>query len=352
MSRRGIVVAGRRRAPTLYVATTGSDTNAGTAAAPFATLQKAADVATPGSVVWVADGTYADFAYNTGGGNATDGPVQIRAQNKWGAKINFTGSTGNAIYVGMNYVDIVDFDITAPNTNIAVYTDGRNVRTIGCYVHDVQTSGTARAGAGINHEAFDGVGYNNPQCAVINCKVVNVGQAGNNLCHPIYLAGPNGFVHNNLVFKTTGWGIHCYHGPNGVQVMNNLVVDCGTNGGILIGDGPEVHTTSAYIGNNILVSCAKGISEAGSGIAGTVYRNNSFWNCTQNFDLWTSDTAGTVTGDPTFVNYLISGAGDYHLQSGSNCRNAGIATNAPDRDYDGNLRPLGAAVDIGPYEMA
>ncbi len=41
-----------------YVATTGSDGNPGTMAAPFANLQKGADVAAPGDTVWIRGGTY------------------------------------------------------------------------------------------------------------------------------------------------------------------------------------------------------------------------------------------------------------------------------------------------------
>ena len=41
-----------------YVATTGSDSNPGTQASPFATLQKGADTAVAGDTVWIRGGTY------------------------------------------------------------------------------------------------------------------------------------------------------------------------------------------------------------------------------------------------------------------------------------------------------
>src|SRR3954463_7375787 len=41
-----------------YVSPTGSDSNAGTLAAPFATLQKGNDVAVAGDTVWLRGGTY------------------------------------------------------------------------------------------------------------------------------------------------------------------------------------------------------------------------------------------------------------------------------------------------------
>lgn len=45
-------------AETYYVAPNGSDSNPGTQAAPFATLQKAHDVANPGDTIYMRGGTY------------------------------------------------------------------------------------------------------------------------------------------------------------------------------------------------------------------------------------------------------------------------------------------------------
>jgi hypothetical protein len=40
----------------------------------------------------------------------------------------------------------------------------------------------------------------------------------------------------------------------------------------------------------------------------------------------------------------------YHLGSSSPCINAGTSTEAPAKDMDGESRPKGAAIDIGPDE--
>ncbi len=53
------VAARTARATDYYVATTGSDSNAGTMAAPFATLQKGVNVAVAGDTVYIRAGTYA-----------------------------------------------------------------------------------------------------------------------------------------------------------------------------------------------------------------------------------------------------------------------------------------------------
>jgi MYXO-CTERM domain-containing protein len=54
----GLFVARNALAAEYYVATTGSDSNPGTLAAPFATFQKGADTAVAGDTVWIRGGTY------------------------------------------------------------------------------------------------------------------------------------------------------------------------------------------------------------------------------------------------------------------------------------------------------
>jgi hypothetical protein len=53
-----LITARNASATEYYVATTGSDSNAGTLASPFATLQKGADFAGPGDTVYLRGGTY------------------------------------------------------------------------------------------------------------------------------------------------------------------------------------------------------------------------------------------------------------------------------------------------------
>jgi hypothetical protein len=64
-------------------------------------------------------------------------------------------------------------------------------------------------------------------------------------------------------------------------------------------------------------------------------------------DVGAGDTAGlgNISEDPLFVNAV---GGDYHLQIGSSCRNAGIKDGAPLDDIVGTLRD--ACPDMGAYE--
>src|SRR5712691_1573468 len=52
-------VVAATQAATYYVSTSGSDASAGTLAAPFATLQKAVNLANPGDTIYMRGGTYA-----------------------------------------------------------------------------------------------------------------------------------------------------------------------------------------------------------------------------------------------------------------------------------------------------
>ena len=75
---------------TLYVSPTGSDSNPGTQAQPFRTIQKAADVVNPGSTMIVDDGVYTYSGSNQCGktivclthGSAPDQLVTFKSRNK------------------------------------------------------------------------------------------------------------------------------------------------------------------------------------------------------------------------------------------------------------------------------
>src|SRR4051812_13157545 len=66
-----------------HVATTGNDSNAGTQAAPFRTIQRAATAVAPGDTVTIHAGTYTGFVVNARGTAAApiafvgDGEVKI-----------------------------------------------------------------------------------------------------------------------------------------------------------------------------------------------------------------------------------------------------------------------------------
>jgi hypothetical protein len=53
-------------------------------------------------------------------------------------------------------------------------------------------------------------------------------------------------------------------------------------------------------------------------------------------------SAANISGNPMWFS-----SSNFHIQSGSPCRNAGTASGAPGYDYDNDTRPLESAHDIG-----
>lgn len=87
-------------AATYYVATTGNDSNPGTLAFPFLTIQKAADIVNPGDTVLVGDGTYTDTDGNgtvvyVRRGGTSGGYITFKSINKWGAVVDGLRTANN-----------------------------------------------------------------------------------------------------------------------------------------------------------------------------------------------------------------------------------------------------------------
>jgi len=132
------------RAATFHVASAGSDANRGTQAAPFRTIQHAADVAQPGDVITVHEGIYRERVSPPRGG--TSGTKRIVYQAAPGEKAVITGSEllknwvkvggdvwkatiPNALFGGFNpYSDLIHGDWFNPmgrqHHTGAVYVDG------------------------------------------------------------------------------------------------------------------------------------------------------------------------------------------------------------------------------------
>src|SRR6185369_2011236 len=110
-------------AATYYVAPspTGSDANAGTEQAPFATIQKAADVAVAGDTIVVTAGTYAGAKFSHSG--TVTAPIVVTARA--GAIVATPGAqntNGDNLWVrDASFVTIEGFEVkNAPRAGIAV----------------------------------------------------------------------------------------------------------------------------------------------------------------------------------------------------------------------------------------
>ncbi len=336
----------------LYVATTGSDSNPCTQIAPCATIQHASGLATAGTTIHVAPGTYNLSNLHTTVSGTAGSPIVYVSDTKWGALLRQDSTIQQVWWNDGNYVNIVGFDISGGQT-LGIYTNGSHTQMIGNLVHDFPATGCpSTGGAGIEEG-----NYSATNTDVIGNVVHDIGPKSPycNLVHGIYMANINGLVQNNISYRNAAWGIHSWHGASNLTIANNLVYE-NLGGGIFIGaDGAAGYTNdNTTVSNNIVIHNHNhpAIYEYGSTGIHNQYLNNLIYGNDQNIlSLQNGLTAqNTLTVDPQLVNYQPDGSGDYHLAAGSPSIDSGTNVGAPVTDFDGNSRPQGAGYDRGPYE--
>ena len=340
----------------LYVAPDGRDRNPGTVDLPFKTIGKAATVATPGTTVRVAPGIYREILETSASGTPT-ARIRYVSSVKWGAKVRTEGPDDHWSWKNYgDYVDIEGFDVSN-NGSGGIDNYGSHVRIVRNYVHDIPAAGCpGDGGAGIEAAEYTAV-----DTSIEGNLVHDIGEFPNPCArvHGIYHTHEGGEIVNNIVFRTSGWGIHLWHAPFDLKIANNLVFN-NANGGIVVGagdspynDDPSKPADYIVVVNNIVYdNRSVGIEESGVTGLNNLYLNNLVFGNEQDWGLNNDLThSGTVTDAPGFVHYDADGKGDYRLTPGSPAIDRGKRMGAPMVDYDGVPRPQGRGVDIGPFEF-
>ena len=107
-----------------FVAPNGSDEAAGTAASPWATIQKACETVEPGATVTVLEGIYREMIYVEVEGNAEAGPVTIQAQGKVIVDVAGVEDVEHVFYIeDKSYLRIIGFEMRGLTTK-----DGSGIR--------------------------------------------------------------------------------------------------------------------------------------------------------------------------------------------------------------------------------
>ena len=393
----------------LYVATTGSDSNPGTKAAPFATLQKAGSVATPGVTVHVAPGSYSALTYclvpsivagyaavcmQTSG--TASAPITFISDTKWGAKLICPSDSGFFI-LAASHIIVSGFDMTCPGTADAYGFAGGTYGNNGYntfynnYIHDMAVSACISTGmlfgsdttnatwTNTGHNVFDGNVLRHGGCPT-------AGQPHCNQFHGIYTGSPYDVATNNIVSGIIGYGIVAYGG--GVcheTIANNTVFDNSEGGIIAENVGTQTghadmcanggKTDYETIINNIAANNGYGTDYYGNSYSGPdggvhlygvsvgthnlISNNVAFGN--NNFQTLATSPAAVVksiTGSnaSVFTNYQSdknwAPASNYNFQNyaerlGSPSIAAGTATGAPSYDILMTPRPGASGYDIG-----
>src|SRR5919198_2336026 len=95
--------------PDYYVATTGSDSNAGSRTAPWHTIARAASVVSPGSTVHVKPGTYAESTINVSRSGRPGAPIKFVSDSRHEAVV--AGSSWHAFNITGSHVTIQGFEV-------------------------------------------------------------------------------------------------------------------------------------------------------------------------------------------------------------------------------------------------
>ena len=341
-----------------YVSPTGSDTAAGTKAAPFKTLARAAKAVTKaGTTVFVAPGTYAGGIKTTANGTAGSRIYWV-STTKWGAKIVPPAkSTNNSAWDNRgNYVSIIGFDVDGSKLGTGtkwvhgIYTGGSYNVIEGNHVHHMATTipCNSAGGSAIGVDSY----YKGVKGDVIGNVVNDIGPAGCTYVQGIYHS-TSGTIKNNVVYRVGSAAIHLWHDATDIQIVNNTVSS--SVFGIIVGGGDFYFTkagaNNVHVHNNIVYDNKYGISEQGTTGKGNSYKNNLVTkNTTYNFQLRNGLThTGTISSEPLFAGYSRTATTpDYKLSASSPAVGRGLATYAPKTDIDGKAR--GSSIDLGAYQ--
>jgi hypothetical protein len=382
-------------------ANTGSDSNDGSQARPWKTIQHADQVLTLGSggtIVHVAPGNYSG-PVTTNKSGTPSARIVFLSDTKWGAKISNTNWSVNG-----SYVDVNGFDMTSPasGNNFAVQTTTANsVRILNNNMHDFDLSGCAQFGI-VNTGNNSTPQYDNWVIGNVirHISTYNLGTHDCVTAHGIYAHGGRSIIQNNIFSAITGPAIEMAPAPGtkmGDVISNNTFFNNG--GAINIAEGAQPWDYSV-INNNVIVNNGVDAPSGGSfgiqfyHVTGThnVVMNNLIYgnkpsdyahhdnSCTGGTPISGTDAEGNAGGCPstnpksdagvgaTFVSFQPDmptapasnfNPDNYQIKAGSNAIQGG-ATNCaaspgmspciPTTDIVGVTRPS-SNLDIGAFEQ-
>jgi len=342
---------------TYYVATTGADTNPGTLAAPFATLQHAASVAVAGDTVLARAGVYNALFTPTHSGNTTAGPITFASYPGELATLDGTGlavpngQNGLITLKNVNDVIIEGFEVrnyttaSVQDVPVGVYVTGADsgVQIINTHVHAISTTAATNPTA-CGSNALGMAIYGSKAPASINGLVIagnevdhlttgcseSISIDGNvdgyavlsNLVHDndnigidsigfekvspqtAYDQARNGEIRGNIVYNITSYGNPDYgkqyaadgiYVDGGTQIVIEQNTVYATDLGIELASEHKNHVTSYVTARNNLVydNNSNGISIGGYG----PIRGGSDHVTIVNNTLYNNDTKKTGSGE-------------------------------------------------------
>jgi hypothetical protein len=374
---------------TFFVATTGSDSNPGSASAPWRTIQFATSQLSAGATLNIRGGTYNEaivITSSNASGTSFSNAITVTAYNNETVNVNKISVTGARRYWIFN-------GLTVHNTSI-------NDDTI-----NVGGGETPGAGSGfIKFTNVEVIGYTGPLSSTGSCVQFSVGSQGSNqfiggkvhncdwpappqrnASHGFYISSPNNLIQGTEIYNYAQYAFHIYSGNNNNTTVNgNYIHDGGTSSYL---SGPMlISGNSNLVMNNIFANNANGIIffDYGGTPTGNRAYNNSVYrsgngnvacgsNCYPAIYVGMSQVNADVRNNIVFGNlissvgnsgsgtglgtnmasdpgYLNAPGGNFRLGATSPAIDVGTALSVVTVDFAGVSRPQGAGYDIGAFE--
>lgn len=268
----------------IYVATTGSDSNGGTSAAPYRTIKHAISSAVSNDVIRVRAGIYSE-SYVTLKSNLTliseDGPHAAKLASWLGS-----GSGRGFACIGVNNVEIDGFESysswgqgTAGDGLLRIYNCD-NIRIRNCLIHDAPND--------CDVVKIGGFGTSTTNILIENCVIYNpaptlAGSIAECLdAHPVNgLTVRNCWIYHtaarkgDMLIRANGGSTNVIWENNVFgPVFNNGANRASTSAGVVDSDTPQIPSVDGMIvRNNLFLACQ---GEAAFGVVSS--RNVRFYN--------------------------------------------------------------------------
>jgi hypothetical protein len=390
---------------TYYVSNSGNNAGAGTAAAPWLTLQHAANTVRPGDLVIVRAGNYAGFDLQTDGTAA----ARITFRGEPGATITSPNArTADGINLeGADYITIEGFKVqgmpragirTVANHHVIIKSNvAQNNGRWGIFSgfsEDLTITSNFATNSQLEHGIYVSNSADRP---IITFNYVFGNRASGIQINADVTAGGDGIITGAVVERNTiynngaggGSGINL-DGVQSSRIQNNLLFNNHASGISLFRINAAEGSKNNTIVNNTVVQAADGrwalnINDASTGniVRNNILMNQHSWRGSLSIsadslpglvsdynmvmDRFSRDGGDTRlglaawrqatgqdahSGIATLAQLFVAPAqNNYLLATGSPARDAGTSASAPPIDLQGRPRPAGAGYDIGAYEM-
>jgi parallel beta-helix repeat protein len=398
-----LAVPAAAHAATYYVATTGSDANPGTLAAPWRSLSAAVSRLVAGDTLYIRGGVY------TASTDVIDSQLApIQSGTSWDAPITVAGFPGEAVTMrppdgsagirltngAPHHLVFQDFAIDmsrqsdpgnpiVANRPEAIYvaSGSHHIRfqrlDIGYCMNDCISFSTHNSTPTFvsNHELLDSKIHHAGQATGDNYH----GGPGINTGYGIYSFTDGNLFDGNQFYSNNAYGMNVYGSHN--ILRNNRVYNNGLRGGtnyaINIGSSAfPANSANNLVYNNLVYNNRGGGIKVYSNAENTLVFNNTVYasglagiqamyyaggnvirnNITYANAVNISDDGGqaalqvdhNLTANPMFTD---AAAGDFTPLAGSPAIDAGTFVQPVTTDVAGGARPQGAGFDIGAYEF-